>query len=112
MGFPIMDSVAAIIICIFILKTAYSMTDKACDDETVEAIRAAVLEYEAVLGIDSLRTRLFGEKIFTDIEIVVDGSVTLKEAHDVAEEVHLAIEERFLKVKHCMVRVNPGVRDV
>ena len=58
--------------------------------------------------IDVLRTRIFGNKIYVDVEIALDGSITLQDAHDVAEKVHNDIEKTFPKVKHIMVHVNPA----
>lgn len=115
LGFPVMDSIASLIIFIFIAKAAYDifmdavdkMIDRSCDDETKESIRQCVLENEKVEGIDLLNTRLFGNKIYVDIEICVDGEYTLNEAHKIAEDVHDSIEERFTKIKHIMVHVNP-----
>ena len=43
-----------------------------------------------------------------DLEIAADGSITLQEAHDIAESVHDEIEHMFPKVKHIMVHVNPA----
>ena len=116
MGFPIMDSVAAIVICLFILKTAVGitrdavgkMTDKACSDDIVEEMRKIILEQEAVDNIDQLRTRMFGNRIYVDVDICVNPSNTLKEAHDIAQRVQDAIEKQFPKIKHCMVHVNPS----
>jgi divalent metal cation (Fe/Co/Zn/Cd) transporter len=84
------------------------MTDKASDEKSVEEIKSIVLEHEGVLGIDRLMTRIFGDKIYIDIEINADGDLKLKEAHDIAETVHDAIETRVKNVKHCMVHVNPN----
>ena len=42
-----------------------------------------------------------------DIEIALDGTMTLQQAHNIAEEVHDEIENDFSKVKHIMVHVNP-----
>ena len=120
MGFPVLDSVAAIVICLFILKTALSiskdaigrMTDRACDDETVAQIQERILEQDDVRGIDKLKTRLVGNRIYVDVEISVDANATLKEAHDIAHQVHDAIESGFPKVKHCMVHVNPDESDM
>lgn len=60
-----------------------------------------------VRGIDLLQTRIFGNKIYVDIEIALDGTMTLQQAHNIAEEVHDEIENDFPKVKHIMVHVNP-----
>lgn len=115
MGYPVMDSVASLVIFFFILKAAFDifkdamdkMVDHACDEETEAQMRACVMEHEQVLGIDMLQTRIFGNKIYVDVEIQVNGDYTLREAHSIAEDVHEHIEQNFPKVKHIMVHVNP-----
>lgn len=115
MGFPILDPIASVVICIFILKAAFDifkdatekMVDRSCDEETEERLRTLVLEQPGVLGVDSLTTRMFGSRIYVDLEIRADGNLTLWEAHDIAEAVHDKIEESFSEVKHIMVHVNP-----
>ncbi len=115
LGFPIMDSIASLIIFLFIAKAAFDifkdainkMIDHCCDEETEKQIYNCIIENENVLGIDMLQTRIFGNKIYVDVEILVDGSYTLQEAHDIAEMVHKKIEENLLMVKHVMVHVNP-----
>lgn len=116
-GFPVMDAIASLIICVLIVYAAYEifkdavgkMVDKACDDETVEEIRNTILQVDGVLDIDELHTRLFGNKIYVDVEICADKDLKLTEAHDIAENVHVAIEQTYPLVKHCMVHVNPYI---
>ena len=60
-----------------------------------------------VLHIDMLHTRLFGAKMYVDIEISADGTLSLEEGHEIAQKVHDAVEKEFPLVKHCMVHVNP-----
>lgn len=119
LGLPVLDPIASVVICLFIAKAAFSifkdavdkMVDKSCDKETVEAIRKVVLEQEGVIGIDLLQTRMFGSKIYVDVEISADGSKSLTETHHIAEGAHDAIENSFPAVKHCMVHVNPHGED-
>ena len=116
LGYPVMDSIASLVIFVFIIKAAYDifkeaidkMVDHSCDEETERQIYECVMKNENVMGIDLLQTRIFGNKIYVDIEIQADASYTLKEAHDIAEEVHEDIEHNFPKVKHIMVHVNPA----
>lgn len=115
LGFPILDPIASVVICIFIEKAALDifmdavnkMVDKACDEETEARMRDCVIGQEGVLGVDLLRTRTFGNKVYVDIEISADGDKTLREAHTIAENVHDSVEREFPKVKHIMVHVNP-----
>ena len=83
------------------------MIDKACDVETEQQLRNCALNVSGVEGIDLLMTRVFGNKIYVDIEICANGEKTLRQAHDIAEAVHDSIEKNFPKVKHIMVHVNP-----
>lgn len=115
LGFPIMDSLASLVIFVFIVKASYDifmdamdkMVDHSCDEETETRLRDCVEKNKNVLGIDLLQTRIFGNKIYVDVEIAVDGSLSLREAHGIAEDVHDRIEKNFSKVKHIMVHVNP-----
>jgi divalent metal cation (Fe/Co/Zn/Cd) transporter len=66
---------------------------------------------ESVIKIDQIKTRLFGNKIYVDIEIEIDGNITLNTAHATAHCIHDAIETHFPEVKHCMVHVNPFIKD-
>ena len=50
---------------------------------------------------------MFGPKLYVDVEIAADGEQSLADAHKIAEEVHMRIENEFPEVKHCMVHVNP-----
>lgn len=115
LGYPVLDSVASLVICLFIAKASFDIfmdaTDKivdhACDEETEQAIREKALSVSGVEGVDFLKTRIFGNKIYVDIEISADGHLSLFEAHDIAEAVHDIIENDIPLVKHVMVHTNP-----
>lgn len=115
LGFPVMDSIASMVIFVFIVKAAYDifkdamnkMVDHSCDEEIEKQIYDCVMKNEHVWGIDLLQTRIFGNKIYVDVEIQLYASYTLEEAHNIAETVHNDIEDSFSKVKHIMVHVNP-----
>ena len=113
-GFPVLDPLASVVICVFIAKAAYDifrdamdkMVDHSCDEETENAIRLCAIEQKEVERIDLLRTREFGNRIYIEMEIAVDGDLPLRQAHAVAETIHDEIEKRFPKVKHIMIHVN------
>ena len=116
MGLPVLDRVASLVICVFIIKAAYDifkdavdkMVDRSCDGQMEQAILQCAAQQQDVLGVDLIQTRVFGNRVYVDIEIRADGSSTLAESHEIAERVHDAIEKRFSQVKHIMVHVNPS----
>lgn len=115
LGFPVMDPLASVVICVFIIKASVDifkdavekMTDESCDSQIVSGMRELVSSQDGVLGLDELKTRMFGSRIYVDIEISAYGGQTLDEAHRIAERVHDAVEGGYPRVKHCMVHVNP-----
>lgn len=115
LGYPVLDAVASVVICVFIMKAAIDifrgaidkMVDHACDPETMRKIRDIILDHDNTIQLDMLKTRMFGSKVFVDVEFSMDGNVTLREAHAVADHIHNEIEEKIPMVKHCMIHVNP-----
>ena len=119
LGAPVLDPLASVLICVFIAKAAFDifrdavnkMVDRSCDEETEKEIREKALSRAGVRGIDLLRTREFGNRIYIEMEIAADGNLSLREAHAIAEAVHNDIETSFPKVKHIMIHVNPADGD-
>lgn len=115
LGYSLMDTVASLVICVFIVKAAYDifkdavskMVDRSCNEEVEAAISDFARRQEGVRGVDSIRTRVFGNRIYVDIKIFADGEITLTESHRIAKQVHNAIEGEFDKVKHITVYVKP-----
>ena len=116
MGIPVMEPIASLIIAVFILRVAVrifkeaidQMVDDSCNEEAEEAFRNTALEQPGVLGVELLRTRMFGNRVYVDLEIAADPNLTLAAAHEIAEDVHDVIEKTFPEVKHIMVHVNPA----
>ena len=119
LGFPVLDAVASLIICVLILKSALEilldalskMLDSSIDGETLEQMRDLVTAQPGVLALDDLKTRQFGSRYYVDVEIACDGDLTLRDAHAIAVQVHDAIEKQFPGTKHCLVHVNPFGED-
>lgn len=115
LGVPWLDPLAGLIICVFILKAAFDiyvdsinkMVDHSCDGETENDIRNCALSQEGVISVDLLNTRVFGNRIYVEMEISADGKLSLTESHNIAENVHRKVENQFPKVKHIMIHVNP-----
>lgn len=110
-----LDVAASIVICLFILKVAVDifrdafekMVDTACPGEYETELQAVISSVDGVEGVSLLKTRLFADRIYVEVEIEVDGRLSVAEGHAIAEHVHDRIEEKDEKIKHCCVHVNP-----
>ena len=116
LGHPVLDPLASVVICGFILKVSFDvindalrkMLDTSRGAEYEDALRDFAAGQEGVEGVDMVHSRMFGNRVYVDLEIEVDPDKTVGEGHEIAERVHRRLEERFGDVKHVMVHVNPA----
>jgi cation diffusion facilitator family transporter len=119
LGFGFLDPIISIVIAVFILRLGIKIinsginqvVDQAADDLTVEKIKEIADKYKEVKSIDEIKTRKFGMKMYADLEIGLDYSLTLEAAHNIAEQLHDEIEQKIPDILHCMIHVNPYYKD-
>lgn len=113
--FPALDPIAGIVVSFFVikvgidlyLKSVKELVDESASHEVIESIKEKVKNVEGVKGIKNLKTRIFGNRIYVDIEILVEGNITVESGHKIAEKVHDKLEDELEDIKHCMVHVEP-----
>ena len=114
MGYPVLDSIGALIVGLMIVKTGWKFSweslhdlmDKSLSEEENLKITNIVKETPKVKGCHDLRTRKMGDMILVDIHIEVDGAMTVKEGHGVALEVRDRIMVA-LPVLNVMTHIDP-----
>lgn len=114
-GLTFLDPLASFIICIIIIKVAYNilktsvsqLIDSAAPKEVTENIKEIILSYKDIKDIDMLKTRLFGSKIYVDIEVEIDKNMSFEEVHSLIHDLHDEIEKSNTSIKHCMIHANP-----
>ena len=117
MGYPILDPLASLVICFLITKVAIDiykqainqLIDHCADAKTIENIKSEIEKTKGVISIDELKTRVCANRLYVDVEICVNSSLTVCEGHEIAERVHDTIENLDNRIKHCMAHVNPSL---
>lgn len=97
------DPLFAVGIALYILKgawqigrTAYEiLMDRELPENERARIRTLALDHPAVAGVHDLRTRFSGTQKFIQVHIEMKGDISLRRAHDIAEEVMESIENAF-----------------
>ncbi len=114
-GFIIFDYIAALIIVFLIFRLALStlkeavsfLVDQSPEQTIVDDMNEYISHKQGVLSVDVLKMRKHMTKIYMDVEIGVEPTLSLKAAHEIAERVHDAVEHDYPEVIHCMIHVNP-----
>lgn len=114
-GFALLDPLVSVIICLFVIKASLSifkgaidkMVDHACSPETILKIKNAVTAYDKTITIGQLRTRLFSDKAYVELEILLPGHVTLERSQQICSSLKARIEQDLDQVKECLVIPRP-----
>lgn len=93
-GFPLADPLAALIVGLMITRMGWrffadafnDLMDSGVDTETESRIRALLLDTPGVLGIHGLKTRRMGDMIWVEVDLEMDGSLTIQAGHEIAAE--------------------------
>ena len=113
LGFPIADSVMALIVMVAILYTAFdvfrsafqTLSDKARIPE--EEVREVVESIPGVQNAHRIRTRGTQGDVYADLHILVDPNMTVAVSHELADRIESEIVHRFPQVKDILVHIEP-----
>lgn len=94
MGFHLADPLAALIVGLMIVRMGWKfffasfndLMDSAVDSETEERIRQHLLSTPGVEGIHALRTRKLGDMIWVEVDLEMNGQLTIAQGHAIATE--------------------------
>ena len=114
LGYPILDSVGALIVGLMIVRTGWSFSwdalndlmDRAVSEEEHQQIEQIVLATPGVLGCHDLRTRKMGDMILVDVHIEVDANATVQVGHDIALTAANQVKAK-LPVLNVMTHIDP-----
>lgn len=111
----ILDSIAAIVVSIFIVKVAIQLlkpcldelTEKSLPDEVEEQIYMIVENTQGVSELHNLRTRRIGNHYAIEMHIRMDGHLQLLEAHKAASNIERQLKDKFGHETHVGIHVEP-----
>ena len=111
----VLDPLASVVVGAFILKMSVSLLRDGIGDlmeqSLPDAIEAEILQLAAsVPGVaepHELRTRRIGNHYAVELHILMDGDISLREAHDKASEVEDLLKAHYGEETHVAVHVEP-----
>lgn len=112
----VLDPIASIIVGMFILKVSVDLLRNGVGDlmeqSLPDAIENEILQLAAsVPGVaepHDLRTRRLGNHYAIELHILMDGDITLREAHNKADEVEAILRQHYGPDTHIAVHVEPN----
>jgi cation diffusion facilitator family transporter len=117
LGYPVMDSLAAIVVAGFIGHACWGIAQDASrilSDEIVIAeddVRAVVQSVAGVLGSEKIRTRGSADYVFLDLHLWIDGATPLRAAHATSHIVKDLLMARFPHLADVVIHIEPPPKD-
>lgn len=116
--YPPADRIASVVLIVFILKAGYeiirdsmkSLLDASVDAKTIEKMRAIVRGFSEVKEIAELNARNSGSFIFVLLHLRLTIK-KLKEAHETADRIELAIKKEIPFVDRVTIHYEPEKRE-
>ncbi len=114
-GYPLLDSVAAIIVALMICKIGWDLghqsfqelVDTGLDPETLQAMEQTILSIDGVDQMHMLRTRRMGHSALADVHILVSPRLSVSEGHQISEAVDMALTRQFEEINDVTVHIDP-----
>jgi cation diffusion facilitator family transporter len=113
--FVLFDLIGAILIGAIIIKSGLGIiinsTNYLTDQVSLEPINDEMINYilsiKGVIKVDSFRLRKNVHSYNLDLEISVDGNLTVFEGHSISEAVENSLRSKFCDISTCFVHINP-----
>ncbi len=114
--FKYSDIIASIIVGLFIIHTGTSLIkenvsvilgEQETDEEKLGEIKSLILSDKQIIKIDRLNVLKFGHICSITCELVMNGDLSLREAHQIIDEIENRIKEMNSRYKYITIHVNP-----
>lgn len=114
-GWEILDPIAAIVVCVLIIVTAFRIIRQASGElleeslpkETEDRIEQIVYQDTLVSDIHKLHTRRIGNIIAIEMHLRMPAGITLAESHVHATAIEQSLKTEFGKGTHIMLHIEP-----
>ncbi|MCU4182836.1 cation diffusion facilitator family transporter [Acidiferrimicrobium sp. IK] len=116
-GWRLADPIVGLLITVailFVVKNAgrdiYRRLMDAVDPALVEQVRRVLAGVEGIVTVDSVRIRWVGHELHAVAEVSSDGSLSLAQAHDIAEHAHHHLLHEVPRLREATIHSSPAVQ--
>lgn len=119
LGYKILEPIATIVVALIVCKVALEiftnsmneLMDVSIDEEQEKQIIEYCKETTGVKHIKTMRTRKHGAFAYVDLVICVDGALTVKQGHDIANDLEKKLINELAIIKGITVHVEPCISE-
>ena len=93
---------------VFLMRSALGeLTDRALDGVWVERVKQIAQTVPGVEGTHRCWIRKHGFDLFVELDVIVDGDLTVRAGHEIAHQVYQAVRTELPVVRRVLIHVEP-----
>ena len=111
----VLDPLAAVVVSGFIVKAAFSLMkpgidellEKSLPENQIAEIASIIGSVPGVIAFHRLRTRRIGANIAIDTHVKMDGGISLRNAHEIANEIERLLKKKYGAATYIGIHMEP-----
>ncbi len=114
-GLPVADPIVGLLITAAILvvlvqacRDIYRRLMDSVDPELVDRVEAVLTAVDGVRDVQSVRVRWIGHELRAEVDIAVDGDLSVADAHGIADRSHHQLLHQVRRLRHATIHINPA----
>jgi len=90
-----------------VMEDSFHLMDTMPDDGAISRIRAVAMSVPGARGVEKCFARKTGMRYHADLHLEVDPEITVRQSHEIAQQVRMRIREEIPWVADVLVHVEP-----
>jgi len=115
LGYPLADPIVGLLITAAIFrivwdsaKAVFTRLLDGVDPEVIDEIKHAVNHTPRVLDVTEVRVRWLGHRLHAELNVAVDGNLSVEEGHEIAQEVRHQLLHHLRYLSNAIIHVDPA----
>ena len=111
---PVFDVFVGVSVAIYIMYSGYNLIkDNALilldsqDEELLESVRKDLSEFDEIENAHDFRMTTSGKNIYLFIDVRMDKSLTIDEAHEITNKISKFIKHKYKNIKRVLIHAEP-----
>lgn len=115
LGYKILEPIASLFVTVCILHAAIEifksssseLLDESIGEDTETKIREFIKSTKLANNVSTIKSRKHGSTAFIDIDVCIDGSLSIREGHKIAHKIEDLLLENFNNIKSANIHIEP-----
>ena len=111
---PIFDLAVGLLVALYIIYTGYNLIREnslilldSQDIKLLESIKRDIFSFKEIKNAHDFRMTTSGKDIYISVDVRMDQDMTIRESHEISDEISKFIKHKYINIKRVLIHVEP-----